>query len=206
MDERRAPHGCGEALNDLVAWLDGELQPEAAARVRAHVELCIACAREAKDLRGTWTAMEAVKVVPAGAGAAAALAASIIATEAAPGAAPVARIGSSRIAIAAVATIAAAVAISVSLALFGGTAPRPGPRTGPGGLASASDAPARADPGSRSAPEATFSDIDPTVIALLVDLGTDELEPDDLDVIENLDLLENMDLLLSVDDEDLEQS
>jgi hypothetical protein len=43
--------GCEEIREDLVAWLDGELDPDAVARVDRHVAACAACARELAALR-----------------------------------------------------------------------------------------------------------------------------------------------------------
>ncbi len=44
-------HCDGPPIEDLVAWLDGELPAADAARVAAHVDACAACRREADGLR-----------------------------------------------------------------------------------------------------------------------------------------------------------
>ena len=42
------PYHCAEALRRLDGYLDRELSPEELARVREHLELCVACAEAAR--------------------------------------------------------------------------------------------------------------------------------------------------------------
>jgi anti-sigma factor RsiW len=48
---------CSQVLESLSAYLDGELAPEAAARVRAHVAGCDACARFGAGVRAVVAAL-----------------------------------------------------------------------------------------------------------------------------------------------------
>ncbi|MBI1749517.1 MAG: zf-HC2 domain-containing protein [Acidobacteria bacterium] len=50
---------------DLMAWLDGELSPERAASVAAHVKVCDECLALAEELRRVSAQMAAWKVEPA---------------------------------------------------------------------------------------------------------------------------------------------
>lgn len=69
---------------DLVAWLDDELDPGAAARVAAHVGACAACAREADLLRRSGDLVAALPRIAAPAGFDARVVAALTAPHAAP--------------------------------------------------------------------------------------------------------------------------
>jgi len=56
---------CHEIEKELSAYLDGELSPKEAVRVRGHVAQCPACARELERLRRVITAVRELPEVPA---------------------------------------------------------------------------------------------------------------------------------------------
>ncbi|MGE0708681.1 MAG: zf-HC2 domain-containing protein [Planctomycetota bacterium] len=51
---------CDGVRSDLVAFLDGELAPERATAIRAHLEGCAACEAERAALDGAWGALDAL--------------------------------------------------------------------------------------------------------------------------------------------------
>ena len=79
---------CATIKQELVAYLDGELEAARTTEIREHVAACAGCRREADEFAAVWNTLDAVTVTPAAAGAAARVATAVLAAEGAQAARP----------------------------------------------------------------------------------------------------------------------